>query len=70
MDAGGDTEERQSSGDTIVVSGRQIFLADVIANHTYEEHINTISQVLQIGTQNKFWLHNINANLCLMSVQS
>ena len=28
MDATGDMEERQASGDTIVASGRQIFLAD------------------------------------------
>ena len=34
-----------------------IYLNEIlIANHTYEEHINTIRQVLQIAKQNKLWL--------------
>ena len=29
----------------------------LIANHIYEEYINTIKQVLQIAKQNKLWFH-------------
>ena len=36
------------------VKDQMIYLDDIlIANHTYEEHINTMSQVLQIAKQNK-----------------
>ena len=35
-----------------------IYLDDIlIANHTYEEHINTIRQVLQIAKANKLWFN-------------
>ena len=40
------------------VQDQMIYLDDIlIANHTYEEYINTIRQVLQIVTQNKLWFN-------------
>ena len=40
------------------VIDQMIYLDDIlIANHSYEEHINTIRQVLQIAKRNKFWFH-------------
>ena len=36
------------------VKDQMIYFEDIlIANHTYEEHIHTMSQVLQIAKQNK-----------------
>ena len=40
------------------VKDQVIYLDDIlIDNHTYEEHINTIRQVLQIAKENKLWLN-------------
>ena len=40
------------------VKYQMIYLDDIlIANHTYEQHINTIRQVLQIPKQNKLWFN-------------
>ena len=40
------------------VKDQMIHLNDIlIATHTYEEHINTIRQVLQIAKQNKLWFN-------------
>ena len=40
------------------VKDQMIYLDDIfIANHTYEEHINTIKQVLQIAKKNKLWFN-------------
>ena len=40
------------------VKDHMIYLDNIlIANHTYEEHINSIRQVLQIVKQNKLWFN-------------
>ena len=40
------------------VKDRMTYLDDIlIANHTYEQHINTIRQVLQIGRENRLWFY-------------
>ena len=40
------------------VKDQMIYLDNIlIANNTYEEHMNTIRQVLQIANQNKSWFN-------------
>ena len=52
------------------VKDQMIHLDDIlIANHTYEEDIKTISQVLQIAKQNKLWFDRYNCNFISIQFQ-